>query len=193
MTTTPLAREANDAVKECAAAANRLKVLSEAAKACLAGKTPTGDPQADLPVPTVNWEKPGGAERLERSLAKKPRDLTLITKLAELHLKNNNPYMARLVVNKGIEVRETAPLLNLLGVATAKLGNPQEALGLFDRALKKDGAYSFARLNKASLLADYGYAKASAAEARKVRGAHDFSSGDPRLIRGAARASRGGE
>jgi len=181
----PLAKEAQDAVKQCAATANKLKVVSEAAKACLSGKAPGGDPQANLSIPSVSWDKPKDAAKYERTLAKKSRDLPTITRLSELYIKSGNPYMARMVAGKGIEVKETAPLLNLVGVATFRLGDAQQALALFDKALKRDGGNGHARLNKAALLGQYGYAKASATEARKVRG--DFESGDPGLIPGARR------
>jgi tetratricopeptide (TPR) repeat protein len=187
----PLAKEAKEALKQCATTANKLKVLSEAAKACLAGRAPGGDPQANLTVPTVSRERPGEAAPLERRLAKKHRDLPTITKLAELYLKNNNPYMARMVAGKGLEVKETSALLNIVGVATYNLGDPQGAFALFSKAVKRDPQNSHARLNKASLLGRFGYAKASAAEARKIRGARDFGSDDPRLIPGASRPGGG--
>ena len=114
-----------------------------------------------------------------------PKDLPTITKLGTLYLKAGNPYMARMVLGKGAEVRETSALLNLIGVATARLGELQAALGLFDRALKKEPGNSFARVNKAALLAKFGYTKASRKEARRVRGAQDFNEGDPRLVPGA--------
>ncbi len=97
--------------------------------------------------------------------------------------------MARMVAGKGLDVKENGALLNLVGVATYRLGEAQAALSLFDKALKREPNNSFAHLNKASLLSQYGYTKASAAEARKIKGAQDFDPGDPRLIPG---ASRGG-
>jgi len=183
----PLQKEAKEAIKQCAAAANRLKVVSEAAKACLAGRAPTGDPQANLTVPSVNRAKPKGAPALESILAKRSSDVPTITKLAEMYLKNGNLYMARMVAGKGAEMKESAALLNIMGVATFRLGDAQGGLALFDRALKKDPQNGHARLNKAAVLAQYGYTKASAAEARKAKG--DFDPGDPRLIPG---ANRGG-
>jgi len=183
----PLAKEAQQALSQCAATANKLKVVSDAAKDCLAGKAPSGDPQGNQSIPSVNWEKPKEAAKYERSLAKKSSDLPTVTRLAELYLKSNNPYMARMVAAKGAEVKETAALLNLLGVATYRLGDHQDAMGLFEKALKRDPNASHARLNLAKLLGQYGHAKASAAEARKVRGAQDFEAGDPRLIPGATR------
>jgi hypothetical protein len=100
--------------------------------------------------------------------------------------------MARMVAGKGLEIKETSALLNIIGVATFNLGDAQDAYALFSKSIKKDPGNSHARLNKASLLRSYGYTKASAAEARKIRGARDFGSGDPRLIPGASRSSGGG-
>jgi tetratricopeptide (TPR) repeat protein len=181
----PLAKESAEAVKQCAATARKLKVLSAAAQDCLAGKAPDADPQASFQVAPIKRARPRGAAELERALARNPRDLELITRLAQAHLAADNPYMARMVLGKGLELRETAPLLNLLGVTLARLGEPQTALDLFDSALKNSPAHPFARYNKAYLLQRYGYAKAAAAEARKIRGGQSFGAGDPRLIPGA--------
>jgi tetratricopeptide (TPR) repeat protein len=179
----PLAAEAKVALTQCTATAKKLKVLSEAAKACLGGKAPTGDPQTSVTVPSVNRAKPPGAAKLERTLAKKPNDLPSIVKVGELYLGSGNPYMALMVLGKGSEISETAPILNLIGVATARLGEHQVALSLFDRAAKKDPAYGPAHANKAALLGQFGYSAESKSEAKKVR--EQFSDGDPRLLPGA--------
>jgi tetratricopeptide (TPR) repeat protein len=183
----PLAAEAKEALKQCAATARKLKVLSEAARACLDGKAPTGDPQTSIKVPEANRQKPSGAAQLERLLAKKPRDLPSILKLGELYLQGANPYMAQLILAKGSEVSETTQVLNLLGVATARLGDLQDALDLFDRATKKDGSFAPPHFNKAALLQRFGYSADAKAELKRVKG-ESPSEGDPRLIPGAASA-----
>lgn len=186
----PLAAEAKEALKQCAATAKKLKVLSEAARACLDGKAPSGDPQVNIKVPEVSRQKPTGAAPLERLLAKKPRDLASIVKLGEMYLSGGNPYMAQLILAKGMEVQETAPILNLLGVATARLGDLQDALDLFDKATKKDGSFAPPHLNKAALLQRFGYSADAKAELKRVRG-ETPSEGDPRLIPGAGGLSGG--
>jgi len=178
----PLAAEAKEALKQCTATAKKLKVLSEAAKSCLASKAPTGDPQVDVVVPSVNAAKPSGATQLERSLAKRPKDVASMVKLGQLYLGSGNPYMAQLVLGKGLEVAETAAVLNLLGVATARLGDLQDALELFDKALKKEGGFDPAHANKAALLARFGYTAESKAEVKKIRSPESLSDGDARLL-----------
>jgi tetratricopeptide (TPR) repeat protein len=188
----PLAKEAKEALKQCRVTSLKLKVLSEAAKSCLGNKAPTGDPQADVVVPKVTRTKVKGAARLGRKLAKNSKDIPTIAKLGMLHLKAGNPYAARMVLGKGLEARETATLLNLVGVATARLGQHQTALSLFEKALKKDGSHGYARLNQATLLNQYGYTKASRKAAAKIKGAFDFDEGDPRLVSGAVGTLGGG-
>jgi len=178
----PLAQEAQEALKQCAATSRKLKVLSEAAKACLAGKAPSGDPQTSVNVPSVNRAKPSGVEKLEQVLAKRPNDLTAISKLGEIYLAAGNPYMAQMVLGKGLELAETAALLNLVGVSAARLGDHQSALSFFDKALKKDPANRAARTNKAALLAQFGYATESRAEVKKIRGGETLGDTDPRLL-----------
>jgi tetratricopeptide (TPR) repeat protein len=187
----PLAKEAKLAVKQCAATARKLKVLSAAAKACLAGRAPTGDPQAKLVVPSVNRSRPEGATKLQRKLALRPNDMQSISALGRLYLRHGNPYMARMVLGKGTEVKSTAPLLNMIGVATALLGDFQDAYALFERALKREGGYPYARANKAALLSRFGYKAAAKAEAKRIRNRSALSDGDPALISGAMSAISG--
>jgi len=187
----PLAAESKVALKQCTATARKLKVLSEAAKACLGGKAPSGDPQVDLTVPSVNRAKPNGAVALERTLAKRPKDMPAIVKLGELYLGAGNPYMAQMIFGKGMELGETAQVLNGLGVATARLGELQDALDLFDRATKRDSGYDPAHANKAALLARFGYAAESKAEVKKMRSPDALSDGDPRLLPNAAQVIGG--
>jgi tetratricopeptide (TPR) repeat protein len=178
----PLEAESKQALKQCAAAAMRLKVLSEAARSCLAGSAPTGDPQAKLVTVSVNRRTPAGAKKLQRVLAQRPRDLDAIEQLGRLYLKAGDPYMARMILGKGLEIKETAPLLTMVAVCSATLGDFQGALSLLDDALKKDTGYAQARVNKAALLAKFGYRKASAAEKRRVRGLAALTPDDPALL-----------
>lgn len=187
----PLSKEAKLAVQQCAATARKFKVLSEAAKSCVSGTAPTGDPQANLTVPSVNGGRPQGVAKLQKMLALRPNDLPTIEKLGRLYLKHGNYYMARMILGKGMEVRETAPVINLIGVATARLGEYQDAYALFEKALKKEGGYPYARVNKAALLARFGYKKAAAAVAKRVRNRSALSDGDAGLLPGALSAIGG--
>ena len=184
----PLAKEAKVALKQCKKTAKKLKVLSEAGRSCLGGNAPTSDPQAKLAVPTINRRRPRGAKKLQRKLARKPTHLKSITKLGRLYLGSGDPYMARMIVGKGLEIKETAALLNMLGTATARLGDYQEAFAIFAKALKRDSSYGWARANRAALLIKFGYRKAARKEARKVRNRSELADGDPELLQGAMAA-----
>ncbi|MCK5797462.1 MAG: tetratricopeptide repeat protein, partial [Deltaproteobacteria bacterium] len=184
----PLAKESKLAIKQCAATAKKLKVLSAAAKACLAMRAPAGDPQANLVVPSVNRSRPEGATKLQRRLALRPNDLPAIRKLGRLYLRQGNPYMARMILGKGTEVKETAPLLNAIGVATARLGDFQGAYTYFERALKKESDFAFAQANKAYLLSRFGYRNASRAVAKHIANRAALTEGDPALLSGALAA-----
>jgi len=181
----PLARESWKAIKQCAATARRFKVLSEAARACLSGRASVHDPQSSAAPPAVLRTKPREAVVLERTLAKKPRDLPSIIKLSELYLRAGDPYLARLVLGKGLEIEETAAVLNLLGVASAKLGEHQTALRLFNKALDKEPTNEFLHQNKATLYARFGYTRASRAELEMIQRKEPLKRGDPRLLSGA--------
>jgi len=110
-------------------------------------------------------------------LAKKPKDLPTITKLGELYVGAGNPYAALLVLGKASEISETAQILNLMGVATARLGELQVALGLFDRASKKEPTFGPPHANKAALLGQFGYSVESKAELKKIRAGDTFADG----------------
>ena len=180
----PLAKEAKAAIKQCAATAQRLVVLSAAAKACLSGVAPAGDPQATGRVASISRARPQGAAKLQRRLAANPRDQEAIVALARLYLAAGDPYMARLILGKGLEINETAQLLNLVGVATARLGEEQQAFALFIRALKRNPSHVPARLNKAALLSRFGYSKKGKAE-RARAGRRKPPSDDVSLLPGA--------
>ena len=188
---TPLEKEAKLAIKQCASTAKKFKVLSVAAKACLAGQAPQGDPQSSRPVPTISRKRPRGATKLQRILASRPTDLPTIIKLGKAYLRVGNPYLARMIFAKGIEVRETAQLQNLMGVATARLGEHQAALAIFGRAVKREPGLAAARLNRAALLGRYGYKADATAEAKRARKRRGLSEGDPELIPGALSAAGG--
>lgn len=178
----PLEDESKQALAQCAAAALRLKVLSEAARACLGGTAPSGDPQAKIVSVSVNRSAPAGAKKLQRQLASRPNDLEAIEQLGRLYLKNGDPYMARMILGKGLELKENAPLLTMVAVCTASLGDYQEALSLLDQALKLDPGYPQARVNKAALLAKFGYGALAKAERSRVRNLSALGSDDPALL-----------
>ncbi|MCC6746251.1 MAG: tetratricopeptide repeat protein [Deltaproteobacteria bacterium] len=188
----PLESEAKEAIRQCAATAKKLKVMSLAAKACLSGKAPAGDPQAGLELPTVNLVEPQGAAPLQRALAANPKDFDATVKLGKLYLAAGNLHMARLILGKALELRETAELENYVGVATARLGEHQAAFELFAKALKEDSGFARARLNRASLLAKFGYRSEAQAEAAKARGRQGLGENDPGLLPGAAQQGGGG-
>ncbi len=178
----PLAAEAKSAITQCGVIAPKFKELSASAKACLAGSAPREDPQGGVKPPQVVHTKPPETTALERILAKKPRDLATITKLAEVYLKGGDPYVAMLVIGKGMEIKETSELLNLLGVATARVGEHQDALSYFNKALDKEPGNLYALKNKAALLAQYGYTQAAHSAASMVPKGRTFSPSDPRLV-----------
>jgi cellulose synthase operon protein C len=188
----PIAKEADEALKQCAATSRKFKVLSEAARSCIAGKIPQADPQTST-VPMVQPRgKPQGAEQYEKILAKNPTDINSIVKLAELFLQSGNPYVARMILAKGQEVKESAAILNLLGVAAGRLGESQQAITYFDQALRKEPTLRFAHANRAALLAQFGYTAEAQAEFGKLGATADLSENDPRLLPGALRHAGGG-
>ncbi|MCA9665866.1 MAG: tetratricopeptide repeat protein [Myxococcales bacterium] len=185
----PLIKEAGAALKQCAKTALKLKVLSDAAKACISGQPPETDPQARS-APTVTRTRPRGAKKLQRHLAVQPKDLRVIVKLGAMYISSGNAYMARMILGKGLEIRPSALILNLIGVATQRLGEDQEAFDYFDKALKRDSGYRRAHANMAALLLEYGYKAAAKKHARRAR-VSSYSDDDPGLIPGAAAKLKG--
>ena len=190
----PLETEAKEAIDQCATTARKFKVLSAAAKACLAGQPASGDPQAEKRRPASRSSKqPEGATTLQKQLASNPKDQKAIHQLGRLYLNAGDPYMARMILGKGLEIEETPENINLIGVATARLGDHQEALDLFAKAIKLDKRYTFARVNTAALLLQFGHVKAGKKEAARIQnriGALDSS--DVALLPNALTLIRGG-
>jgi Flp pilus assembly protein TadD len=119
---------------------------------------------------------------------KRPKDVATMTKLGELHLRGGNPYMAQMVLGKALEISETGAILNLLGVAAGRLGDLQDALELFDKAVKREPGFGPAHANKAALLQSFGYTAEARAEAKKLKAGESWTEGDPKLLPGAAQA-----
>ncbi len=94
--------------------------------------------------------------------------------------------MAQMVLGKALEIGESAPVLNLLGVAAGRLGDLQDALDLFDKALKHEPGFGPAHANKAALLQRFGYSAEARAETKKLKAGESWTEGDPRLLPGAA-------
>ncbi|MBK8482502.1 MAG: tetratricopeptide repeat protein [Proteobacteria bacterium] len=183
----PLEAEAKQAIAQCAAAARRLKVLSPAAQACLAGRAPSGDPQTRSATVSAQQVTPSGSRELQLKLAQQPNDAAAIEQLGTLYLAAGDPYMAQLIFSKGLELRETASLLNLLAAAQARLGNPQEAYALLSKALKLDPSHRAARVNRAALLISFGYKSDAQTDLRAVPNLGALSDSDPALIPDALR------
>ncbi|MFH1130108.1 MAG: tetratricopeptide repeat protein, partial [Pseudomonadota bacterium] len=178
----PLAKESKQAIKQCADIAKKFKVLSEASKICLEGQAPSDDPQAKMLVPSINRTTPEGAPAIQQKLAYKPDHLPSIEKLGLLYLVSGDPYMARMILEKGLETRETEDILNLVGVANAHLGQFQDAYELFERILKRNARHSLARANKVTLLYKFGYRDAARAEAKKIRNRSAIDEKHPGLL-----------
>jgi tetratricopeptide (TPR) repeat protein len=179
----PLSKEATEALNECAKIANKFTILTAAAKACLAGRPPTGDPQSAVRVPAVNTRQPAGAEALQRALAANPKDVASMEKLGRLYLADGNPYMGRMILEKSLELEESASRYNLLAVAATRLGDIQDAYEYLRKAIKEDGQYLYARVNRAALLKRFGYHKLAEQDLATLRGrAAALSADDVALI-----------
>ena len=112
-------------------------MLSEAAKACLAGQAPGGRSAEPDRLSRRLTAQTDQATQYEQALARRPEDLPTIVDLGRTYLRAGNPYMARMVLGKGSRSARTGQSLNLFGIATAHLGEYQAALELFGRAPKK--------------------------------------------------------
>jgi tetratricopeptide (TPR) repeat protein len=183
----PLAREASQMIKQCAATAARLRVLSPAARACSEGRAPAelvalGTP----PAPRSAARGPVGIDRLLQTLARRP-SAAGAAKLAARYLEAGRLHLSRVVAARGLTSGGSADLHNLLGVAQHRLQSHQAGLAQLDLALKQNPRHRYARINRAALLARFGQTKAARADAREVRGARPEAS-DPRLIPGALKA-----
>lgn len=184
---TPLEAEAKQAIEQCAAAARRLKVLSAAAQACLGGRAASGDPQTKSVAVSAQQVTPPGSRPLQLKLAQQPNDPATIERLGALYLGAGDPYMARLIFAKGLELRESASLLNLLAAAQARLGDPQEAFALLSKAIRLDPNHQPARVNRAALLLTFGYKTDAQLDLRAVPNLGALSESDPALIPDALR------
>ncbi|MCB9557188.1 MAG: tetratricopeptide repeat protein [Deltaproteobacteria bacterium] len=161
--------EAKEALKQCVKVVRKLQVMSAAAKACLKSKTTDVDPQKRKLAKDLSSDTPPDVADLRKQLAKNPGRVDLITRLARAYLAVKNAHAARVVASKGLENKpNSAKLLNILGVASAMLGDPQAALENFSKALTSEPNYDFARANKARVLKRYGYKKEAAAERKRL-------------------------
>lgn len=161
----PLAKKAEDALRTCAETAQQLRVFSQAAKACAAGKAPPPlePPPAAVPPRPAQPDAPA----LRSRLVKNPGDGEALVQLALLHLKAGDLYGAKLVADRAIEASSGAAqgaAKNVAGVVAYQLGEPQEAHRLFQDALKADKRNPRARLNLGVLYREYGYGKLIATE-----------------------------
>ena len=95
------------------------------------------------------------------------------------------------ICGKAAEQKETAEVLNLIGVATARLGETDAAFELFDKSLSQEPGYGAARLNKAHLLAKFGHGAAAKEEVKRLRDRQGLNESDPGILPGAMRALGG--
>ena len=173
-------------ITQCAALAKKHQVLSAPARACLADKAASGEAESNGWPKSHNTTGRARLEPARQALAARPGDLAGIARLAYAYLTAGELQRARLVLDHALEKRSTAKLLNLRGVISAQLAEPQRALAFFDRALKENPLSQHARANKAALLAAFGLIAAARAEAGRLPATFDARSGS--LLSGAGNA-----
>ena len=91
--------------------------------------------------------------QIERELVTNPKNGQAWTKLGHLYFDTNQPEKAINAYNKSLEILPGAPdVLTDLGVMYRRVGNAQQAIAAFDRAIKADPKHETARFNKGIVL-----------------------------------------
>jgi len=152
--------KAVELVKACAQKAEELKVFTPYARACMTQSLELVVPEAGQRRAPSLADDAYKAEvaNLRQELAKTPESAEVQKKLARRALQVGDYHLARLVLGKAIEANANdAVAQNLWGVASWRLGEPQQAMGAFERALAAN--LPAAAANLAALCNDYGYAR----------------------------------
>jgi tetratricopeptide (TPR) repeat protein len=159
--------KSKEAQDTCASKATELKVLAQPARACLQGEPLDGDPVRRAPLPRRSGS-PGDVSDLQKRIAKNSKDYEALGELAKRYLAVDDPYAAKLVLDKAAEGGATAEIYNLRGVTSYLLGDHEDARDEFESALRQDAGHARAHLNLAGLYRSYGMNKLAEAELVKL-------------------------
>ncbi|NOZ88185.1 MAG: tetratricopeptide repeat protein [Deltaproteobacteria bacterium] len=137
----------------CVKTVRQKKVFGPFALACI---------RNEPPVEQVVRRRSAGRANVSRvtdfknKLLKNPADLEAMDKLAMASIESGDYYMAKLVLSRALETREShAPSLNLMGVVSLYMGDDQDGYNYFKKALESDVQLLPARMNLAALFVKY--------------------------------------
>jgi len=178
-----LSAKAKEAHDTCAAKSVELAVFTQSARACLLGEPLDPDPERRQPPPARSGS-PNASQvgELQKRIAKNSKDYQALGELAELYLAVNDPYAAKLVLDKAAEGGASSEVYNLRGVVAFALGYAQDAFDEFQDALKSDPTNVKARMNVIALYKAYGMDKLADAETVKLPQGKTVNPRDPGII-----------
>lgn len=97
------------------------------------------------------------AERkLQDEIKKNPKNIQALSMLAGLHMQKNEIFPAIQLLQRAIQLAPSSSLLNDLGVAYRKIGRPELALPVLQKAIALDGKNGNALYNYAGVLNNLG-------------------------------------
>lgn len=152
--------KARELIKVCADKAEQLKVFTPHATACMQGSFEAVTAQARRHRAASYGDETYQVElnNLRQTLAKTPESVEALKGLGRKALQVGDYHLARLTLDKAVELApRDAIALNLWGVASWSLGEPQEAYGSFERAFRERSAAAAANL--AALCTSFGFVK----------------------------------
>jgi cellulose synthase operon protein C len=162
---------ATEARALCSKKAKDAVIVTEAARSCLLGEA-MPDVIAMYPQGKARaGGDPPAAVPLRKILLKNPKDVSALTKLAELHLAAGELGVAILLLERAEGIApKNAEVQNLRGVTLQRMAEPQEAADALEKAVALDGQNRGARLNLAAQYAAYGHLDKAKAEMTKAGG-----------------------
>lgn len=137
--------------KQCLASAEKYEVFTLFVRGCQSrGKIDVDEAKETLMFSRAQEKAPGGAKEVRDQLYDKPRDITLLTKLARLYVDAKDFSMGEVILNRALEIEpENATIAASLGVIQMHKNDLSGAKKWFDNALK---------INKKNSLALHGIA-----------------------------------
>lgn len=146
-----------EALEACADKAGELRVFSEAARACMAGRPFTRDPEQRPVLSAPRAVAAADLAALKSRVAKNSKDFDAVAEMARLYMNANDLLRAKLVLDKASEGGANATIFTLRGEVADRLGEPAEAHADYSSALDADGDGSDARRRLAELYERYGH------------------------------------
>lgn len=158
---------------QCIQNAEKFEVLTRFVAGCQSrGKLQVDEARETTILARASESAPAGAAEIRKELVDKPRDVGLLTKLAQIHVKAQDYSMAELILNRALEIEpDNAQIIANIGSVNIYKQDFPKAKVWYEKARAKQPRQPLATLGLAGLYKRFRFTNKAKAMQDEARGA----------------------